>query len=81
MHGNNTRKLLAKMPCFSFYLLRFFSSIKPENGRVEQVLGGAPVGGGRKWGKGRRMNTVKIMCTCVCNAKMITAETSRNGGG
>jgi hypothetical protein len=29
---------LAKMPCFSYYLLWFFSSTKSENRRAEQVL-------------------------------------------
>jgi hypothetical protein len=36
---------LTKMPCFSYYLLWFFSPTKSENRREEQVLPGK--GGGR----------------------------------
>jgi hypothetical protein len=37
---------LAKMPCFSFYIIWFFSSTKLENKRAEQVLASGSGGGG-----------------------------------
>jgi hypothetical protein len=65
---------LAKTSCF--YL---FSSTKSENRLAEQVLGGGGIGTGGKEevaGKGgRRMNTVHIMCTHLCECKMIPVET------
>jgi hypothetical protein len=51
---------LAKTSCLSFYLLCFFST-KLEDRSVEL------------WGKGRRINTVQIMCTDVCRCKNDTS--------
>jgi hypothetical protein len=50
---------LAKMPYFSFYLLYFFSSLKLENKRAEQVLPRGRMAGMRV-GRGRSPNNVYI---------------------
>jgi hypothetical protein len=55
--------------CFIYYV---FSSIKPENRRVKEVLPGEGVGGGKR---GKRMTMVQTMYTQVCKCKMIPVET------
>jgi hypothetical protein len=62
---------LAKMPCFSFYLLYFFLL---QNQRIggRNSLGGGGIGTsgrGRWWERGRRMNMMQIMSTHVCKCK------------
>jgi hypothetical protein len=69
--GNNLYSYLTKT-------ITFFSFIKLENRRVEQVLSGGTgtSGSGDEVGKGcRRMNMVEILYTRVCKQINETIET------
>jgi hypothetical protein len=58
---------LAKISCFSFYLLSFFFyKIGIQEGRIGSGVGGLAQWEGVGVGEmGRRMNMAQIMCTCV----------------
>jgi hypothetical protein len=62
---------LAKPPCFSFpFLYFFFYKIGEQEGRTGSARWEVDTGGGGRWQeRGRRMNTVQILCTHICKCK------------